>query len=122
MPDEADAEILQVVCVQLWQHCGVDRVVAKRLFVLLHAKAVEPGCDIHACLPRHGHHRASYLTRIARCARGISAAGRRPPYAVHRATRAAESPLLSTNAAPSPQRVPTLTRLSRILVTSPCVE
>jgi hypothetical protein len=51
MPDEADAEVSEVVGRQLRQHRGIDRVVAKRLFVLLHAEAVEPGCDVHARLP-----------------------------------------------------------------------
>src|SRR5215467_6730280 len=51
MPDEADAEILQVVCGQLWQHCGVDRVVAKRLFVLLQPEVPEPRRNVHARPP-----------------------------------------------------------------------
>jgi hypothetical protein len=49
--DEADAEVLEVVGGQLRQYRGVDRVVAKRLFVLLHAEAVEPGRDVHVHLP-----------------------------------------------------------------------
>jgi hypothetical protein len=53
VPNQANAEVPQVVGRQLRQYRGVDRVVAKRLFVLLHAKAVEPGRDVHlASSPR----------------------------------------------------------------------
>ena len=51
MPDQADPEILEIVGSQVRQYAFVDRVVAKRRFVLLQAEAVEPGCDIHTRLP-----------------------------------------------------------------------
>jgi hypothetical protein len=50
MPDEADAEVLEVLGRQLRQYRRIDRVVEKSLFVLLHAEAAEPGCDIHAAI------------------------------------------------------------------------
>src|SRR5580704_2852409 len=51
MPDEVDPEVLEVVGGQLRQYCCVDRVVAKRLFILLQPETVEPGPDVHARLP-----------------------------------------------------------------------
>src|SRR5262249_44351357 len=60
-----------------------------------------------------------YLTRITCCARGISAAGRRPLSRRASCNESRGIPLLSTNTAPLPHPVPTtLTRLSCILVTS----
>jgi hypothetical protein len=47
MPDEAHAEILEVVGSQLRQYRGV----AKRLFVLLQSEAMEPCRNVHARLP-----------------------------------------------------------------------
>src|SRR5437660_11402487 len=47
MPDEGHAEVLQVVGGQLRQYRGIDRIVAKRSFVLLHTEAVEPGRNVH---------------------------------------------------------------------------
>ena len=51
MADKIDAQIPEVVGRQLGQDRGIDGVVAKRLLVLPHPEAVEPGCDIHARLP-----------------------------------------------------------------------
>jgi hypothetical protein len=48
---EIDTDVPPVLGSQLRQYRGVDRVVAKRLFVLLHPEAVEPGRDVHARLP-----------------------------------------------------------------------
>jgi hypothetical protein len=73
VPDQADAEILEIVGGQVRQYAFVDRVVAKRRFVLLHAEAMEPGRDVYASPPRRGRHRAPYLNGNAGRARGISA-------------------------------------------------
>src|SRR5262249_10578963 len=51
MADEIDAQILKVIDCQLAQDLGIDRVIAKRLFVLLHPEVAEPSCDVHARLP-----------------------------------------------------------------------
>src|SRR5438105_6407137 len=47
MSDEGHAEVLQVVGGQLRQYRGIDRILAKRSFVLLHTEAVEPGRNVH---------------------------------------------------------------------------
>ena len=49
--DGVDADILQILGGQFRQYCGVDRVVAKRLFVLLQPETVEPRRDVQARLP-----------------------------------------------------------------------
>ena len=49
--DKVHTEVLQVLGRQARQYSFVDRVVAKRRCVLLHAEAVEPGCDVHTLLP-----------------------------------------------------------------------
>ena len=51
MPDEVHAEVLEVVGGQLRQYCRVNRVVAKRLLVLLQPETVEPCRNVHALLP-----------------------------------------------------------------------
>ena len=51
MPDEVDPDVPEVVGGQLGQYGRVDRVVAKRLIVLLQSEAVEPACNVHACPP-----------------------------------------------------------------------
>src|SRR6516225_2248197 len=51
VPDEAYAKFPEIVGSQLRQYRDIDRVVTKRLIVLLHSEAVEPGCDVHARLP-----------------------------------------------------------------------
>jgi len=48
--DQVYAEVFEIVGGQIGQSRGVDRVVAKRLFVLLQSEAAEPGCDVHARL------------------------------------------------------------------------
>jgi hypothetical protein len=77
MSDEIDTKVPEVVGGQFRQHRGVDRIVAKRRFVLLHSEAVEPGCDVHARLPAAAVAARVYLTAIKSCGREISAAGRR---------------------------------------------
>ena len=89
MPDEADAEVLEVVGGQLRQYRDVDRVFAKRLFVFLHAEAVEPGCNVHARPPRRVRRCAGLPYRRLRSAREKSArrvAGE--GHAVHHAAKA----------------------------------
>ena len=78
VPDEADTQVLEIVGGQLRQYCGIDRVVAKRLFVLLHAEALKPGGDVHTRLPAAINSASVYLTQIAARALGISVADRRP--------------------------------------------
>jgi hypothetical protein len=50
MADKIDAQILKVIGCQLAHDHGIDRVIAKRLFVLLHPEVAKPSCDIHARL------------------------------------------------------------------------
>jgi hypothetical protein len=95
VPDEAYAEVPQIVGRQLRQYRGIDRVVAKRLIVLLHPEAVEPGCDVHARLPAASLAASDHLTRDyglrARKSAQLVAVRR---HAVHRATIALQSALL----------------------------
>jgi len=77
MADRHDADLLEILRCQLRQYLGIDRVVAKRCFVLLHADAVEPGCDVHARLPAAALAAQVYLTAIKSRGREISAAARR---------------------------------------------
>ena len=51
VPDEADPDVPEVLGGQFGQYGRVDRVVAKRLIVLLQSEAVEPACNVHACPP-----------------------------------------------------------------------
>jgi hypothetical protein len=51
MSDQADADVREILGGQLRQHRSIDRVVAKRLFVLLQPETVEPRRYIHARLP-----------------------------------------------------------------------
>src|SRR5215831_78644 len=51
MPHRADTDFPEILGGQFGQYCGVDRVVAKRLFVSLQSETVEPGPDVHARLP-----------------------------------------------------------------------
>ena len=78
VPDQVDAQILKVVGGQFGQYGGVDRVVAKCLFVLLHAEALEPGGDVHTRLPAAITTAPVYLTGIAGRALAIGVGGRRP--------------------------------------------
>jgi hypothetical protein len=90
MPDEDDAEILEVVGGQLGQHCGVDRVVAKRLFVLPHSEAVEPGSDVHTRLPAAITPTRLPYRNCKRCARNQRGEDeRRTPESAPRPLRAA---------------------------------
>jgi hypothetical protein len=78
MPDKADAEVLQVVDGQLGQYRSVDRVVAKRLFVLLQSETTEPDPDVHARLLDAVTTTLLYLSANQSGARTVSAACRRP--------------------------------------------
>src|ERR1700730_3612355 len=69
MSDEAYTEVLEVVGGQFRQHGVVDRVVAKRLLVLLQPETVEPFRNVHARLPDAGHRRASSSYSELSCAR-----------------------------------------------------
>src|SRR5690348_1959805 len=51
MSYKADTDVPEVLGGKLGQYSGVDRVIAKRLFVLLQPEAVEPRRDVHARLP-----------------------------------------------------------------------
>src|SRR5215831_11588780 len=51
MSDEVDTNVPKVLGSQLGQNCGVDRIVTKRLFVLLQPETVEPRRNVHARLP-----------------------------------------------------------------------
>src|SRR6266851_533916 len=51
MSNEAYTEVLEVVGGQFRQHGVVDRVLAKRLLVLLQPETVEPFRNVHARLP-----------------------------------------------------------------------
>jgi hypothetical protein len=51
VPDEADAEILEVVSCQLRQHCPIDFVLAKSGLVSLETQAAQPRRYIHRRLP-----------------------------------------------------------------------
>jgi hypothetical protein len=64
MPDEVDAEVLEVFGGQLRQDRRINGVVAKRLLVLLQSKAVKPGCDVQAFLPDAAPPREPSLPRI----------------------------------------------------------
>ena len=57
VPDEVDPDVPEVVGGQLGQYGRVDRVVAKRLIVLLQSEAVEPACNVHACSPMRSSRR-----------------------------------------------------------------
>jgi hypothetical protein len=61
MPDQLDAEILQVLCGQRREHRPVNRVGPEDRFVLFEPHLTEPGSDIHrhppdgcGILPRRG--------------------------------------------------------------------
>src|SRR5262245_29458460 len=69
MADKIDAQILKVIGCQLAQNLGIDRVIAKRLFVLLHPEVAEPSCDVHARLP--GAVLAASRNFTAICHRGL---------------------------------------------------
>jgi hypothetical protein len=43
MSNEANSKVLKIIGSQLQQYRGIDRIVAKRLLVLLHFEATEPG-------------------------------------------------------------------------------
>ena len=49
VPDDSDAEVLQVVERQLRQHRAVDLIVPERRLILPKAKVPEPDPDIHRC-------------------------------------------------------------------------
>jgi hypothetical protein len=51
VPDQIDAEILQILGGQARQHRGIDGVVAKRLLVLLQPESAEQCGNVHARLP-----------------------------------------------------------------------
>src|SRR5580693_8250237 len=50
MPDEIDTDVPEVLGGEFGQQRGVDRIFAKRRFVLLQSEAVEPSRDVHACI------------------------------------------------------------------------
>ena len=79
MPDRADPDFPEILGSQLWQYSGINRIVAKRGFVLLQSEPVEPGCDIHACLPDAIF--AAFLYLSADCRRGRRFALRTGPRA-----------------------------------------
>src|SRR5271163_2825534 len=49
VPDDSDAEVLQVVERQLRQHRAVDLIVPERRLILPKAEVPEPDPDIHRC-------------------------------------------------------------------------
>ena len=51
MSNEANSKVLKIIGSQLQQYRGIDRIVAKRLLVLLQPEIVEPRRDIHRRLP-----------------------------------------------------------------------
>ena len=51
VPYQADAKVVEVLGCKLAQNRSVNRVVAKRLFILLQAETVEPCRNVHALLP-----------------------------------------------------------------------
>src|SRR5215472_14159371 len=71
--DEGYAKFPEIVGSQLRQYRGIDGVVAKRLIILLHPEAVEPGCDVHARLPVASLAASDHLTEeYGVCARNQS--------------------------------------------------
>src|SRR5262249_62274781 len=50
MSDRADADVPEILGGQFRQHCSIDRVVAKRLFVLLQPETLEPRRNVHVLL------------------------------------------------------------------------
>jgi len=51
VPDEVDTDVPEILGGQFGQYRCVNRVVAKRLLVLLQSEAAEPICDVHAYSP-----------------------------------------------------------------------
>jgi len=72
MPDEIDAEVLEVFGGQLRQDNHINGVVAKRLLVLLQPKTVKPRSDVQPCLPEGFTARGLPYTKIA--TRGVESA------------------------------------------------
>ena len=79
MPDEVDTKVPKVLGSQLRQYDGVDRVVAKRLLILLQSETVEPHRNVHARLPDAIF--AAFLYLSADCRRGRRFALRTGPRA-----------------------------------------
>ena len=92
--DQVHTQVLEVVGSQFWQYGGVNRVVAKRLFVLLHVEALEPVGDVHTRLPAAITTAPGHLTGIAGRALAMSAAGRRPKSRLCVVQREPHPPLL----------------------------
>jgi len=94
MPDQGDAEILQILGRQARQYPCVDLVHAERLLVLLQPETVEPCRNVHARILNAVTATLVYRTPNCRCPRILSAACRRPTSRVHHAAIAMESALL----------------------------
>jgi hypothetical protein len=52
MADDSDAEVLEVIDRQPWQHRAVDLIVPERRLVLPKAEAPQPDPNIHRCFLR----------------------------------------------------------------------
>ena len=51
MPDDGDANVLEVISSQLGQNIGDDLVLAERLLVALQPQLSQPRQDIHGVFP-----------------------------------------------------------------------
>jgi len=47
MTYRGDAEVLEILGSQFWQHVGVNGVVAKSRFISFHSELAQPGANVH---------------------------------------------------------------------------
>src|SRR5882757_7272678 len=63
MSDQGDADVPEIFGGQFRQHCSINRVIAKRLFILLQPETAKPCRNVHVLLPA-SQSRAKYIISV----------------------------------------------------------